>query len=136
MGKTQKDQSSYASALRELLQKLARNKLRSREDIADAAKRTTLSKSYIGQMVYQGKGGMDAWAELLFTIYDLTPSQAEGLFHLAVKKIEKGTPSSDSKRNIEKILNSLSEDKLWFWLSLIVAAEGIKPSFRIKKNKT
>lgn len=135
MSKRSKAPSAYAVALRELAQKLAKNKLNSREDIVDASKRTSLSKTHIGQMVYQGKGGMDAWAELLFTLYDLTPSQIEGLFHLAIKNLQKGIPISESKRNMEKVLSGLSEEKLWFWLSLIMASEGIKPSFTIKKNK-
>lgn len=135
MSKRQKTATSNSLVFRELVQKLAKNKLRSREDIANAAERTSLSKTHIGQMVYQGKGGMDAWAELLFDLYGLSPNQVEGLFHLAIKNLQKGTPISETKRNLEKVLISLPEDKLWFWLSLITAAEGIKPTFTIKKNK-
>lgn len=86
-------------------------------------------------MAYQGKGGMGAWAELIFYIYDLKPEQIEGLLSLAMKNLKKGEPVSEGRLALENLLSNLSEDKIWFWSSLIHAAEDIKPSYSIRKNK-
>ncbi len=120
--------------IRTLLQELAKAHIRTGEEKALAAKHTSLSKSYIDQMIYQGKGGLDAWVELLLYIYGLKPHQLEPLVAEAVKTLRKGKPLSEGQASFIKFAETLDEDRLQFWSSLIGFSEGTKAAPSKKKK--
>lgn len=126
MSNRKRQAPAHILEIRLLLQELAKGHIKTAEDKAKASKQTSLSKSYIDQMIYQGKGGLDAWLELLLYIYDLKPDQLEPLIIEVVKSLKKSRPISEGQAAFIKFAETLNEDRLQFWSSLISFSESSK----------
>lgn len=134
MSKRKKIQPDHIKSVRRFLQDLAKAKLETEGTKDLVIKDTSISKSSLEAMVYRGEGGLDAWTELLFCLYGISPHQIASLLAEMKNQLRKNKKLSEGQILFSEICDELSEDKRHFWSGIITAAEELKPPFAIKRT--
>jgi hypothetical protein len=128
--------SKRARPIRELLQTLVRDRIKTKLDKQKLADFLEQSVGSIDAMLYKGEGGLDSWISALMFCYDMNPSNIKDfiLNHQATVRRNKAVRESD-KRWFD--LDSLmTEDEKFYWVSLITTSIRLQKELTSRKKKS
>lgn len=132
--KTKKPQDPIAKEFRKMLQALIRRELPDAKSRAQATKATKINPNSLGNMLYDGKGGMDSWVTLLAYCFKLRPTQLEPLFVQIKESLRKQRKLTPDEIAWSKLGDKLSRDRRLFWCEAIQALEDIERKYQKPKR--
>lgn len=111
-----------AQPVRELLQKLLREKLKTAKSKQELASYLGLSTSAVEAMIYHGQGGLDAWIGALMHCYQIEEDTLPTVLALFLSSFSKSLTQDASDQAWCALQSELTAQEKLFWVSLIEMA--------------
>ena len=96
---------------------------------------TGLELGTLDGMIYEGRGGIEAWQKLLSHVFNVTGKQMDAVLTEIKDLLRKRTKLTPGQLLWSQIGDELSEDERVFFGELARAHKHLKPSFEIKQKK-
>jgi hypothetical protein len=124
-----------ASDVRKIFMTFVRPYLNSREKKQEVKKRTGLALGTLDGMIYEGRGGIEAWQKLLTCVFELSEKQINIIlleFKVFLNQRSRRTPGELMWTQLGE---QLTEEEKIFFGQLAKAHKQLKPPFEIKQSK-
>jgi hypothetical protein len=124
-----------ALPIRELLQSLIRDRVKTREEKEKLAAFLDQAVSSIDAMMYYGEGGLDSWISALMHCYDLKPEVIQNFFtsyRLALRKTKR---IDESDRLWLSLEDELDANAKYYWASLIRASLSLEKELAQRRRR-
>ncbi len=132
----QRKQSAVAKRarpIRELLQSLVRDRVKTRIEKQKLAEFLGQSVGSLDAMLYRGEGGLDSWISALIYCYELSPEVIKDFVLNYRANVRRSSSMRESDRRWFDLDSEMSEDEKFYWVSLM--AVSVKLQRELVKRK-
>lgn len=126
---------SEASDVRKIFMAFVRPYLNSREKKQEAKKRTGLELGTLDGMIYEGRGGIEAWQKLLSYVFDISEKQINNVLLEFKEFLNQRSRRTPGELMWTQLGEQLTEEEKIFFGELAKAHKQLKPPFEIKQSK-
>jgi hypothetical protein len=123
------------SDIRRVLAAFARPHLDTKAKKQAASAATQLSIGAIDGMIYDERGGISAWQNLLSYIFGVTGKRLEIVLEEIKESLRKQSKPSKGQLLWSAVGDELTDDEKIFFAELALAHKRLKPPFEVKQKK-